>query len=156
MLDAIYKTVLMEHAKHKMNHFELKGPGSQQLYYKNPTCGDVMSLFWIVSEDDRLESVSFIGEGCSISMASVSIMTQQIKGKKIDQIAQQRQAMEQMIRIGTWDKKIDIGDAASLEGVHQLRARHNCALMGWQALDKALDSHEKYQWTIKKKNSIFK
>ncbi|WP_026690217.1 Fe-S cluster assembly sulfur transfer protein SufU [Alteribacter aurantiacus] len=133
MLDDLYRKLIMDHAKSKRNF--RKGQGSH-VHYKNPTCGDVMTLYWILNEFDEVEDVSFIGEGCSISMASCSMMTEMIKGKRVEEIQSMRKGMEQLIRKGE-QPNVDLGDALSLEGVHKLKARHNCALMPWQALDRA-------------------
>jgi nitrogen fixation protein NifU and related proteins len=135
MLNDLYRQLIMEHAGQKRNHREMK-EGSH-LHYKNPTCGDVMTLYWKWNEDGTLEEVSFIGEGCSISMASCSMMTEMVKGKNYEEITAMREGMEQLIRQGEEPREIDLGDALSLAGVYRLRARHNCALMPWQALDRA-------------------
>ncbi|TVP88903.1 MAG: SUF system NifU family Fe-S cluster assembly protein [Alkalicoccus sp.] len=135
MLDTLYRQLIMDHAGHKRNHREME-EGSH-LYYKNPTCGDVMTLYWKWDEEGRLEDISFVGEGCSISMASCSMMTEMTKGKSYEEIAALRDGVESLIRKGEETGDVDLGDALSLAGVHRLRARHNCALMPWQALDKA-------------------
>ncbi|UCZ54205.1 SUF system NifU family Fe-S cluster assembly protein [Bacillus shivajii] len=134
MLDNIYRQLIMDHSKKKRNFRDLKN--GSHLHYKNPTCGDVMTLYWIV-EDKTVVDVSFIGEGCSISMASCSMMTELIRGESVEEVFKMREAMERLIRNGELPKETDLGDAVSLEGVHKLRARHNCALMPWQALDRA-------------------
>ncbi len=72
------------------------------------------------------------------------MMTEQLKGRSLKEATQLRHAMEQMIRKGKIAEEVDLGDALSLEGVHKLRARHNCALMTWQALDRVLENHVEY------------
>ncbi|MBM7096150.1 SUF system NifU family Fe-S cluster assembly protein [Bacillus sp. H-16] len=136
MLDDLYRQLIMDHARYRRNH--RKG-GNEHLNYKNPTCGDVMTLYWTINKDNVIEDVSFTGEGCSISMASCSMMTVLVRGKHVTEVNQMKEAMEQLIRNGVppTDQEIDLGDALSLEGVHKLKARHNCALMPWQALDRA-------------------
>ncbi|WP_245747600.1 Fe-S cluster assembly sulfur transfer protein SufU [Anaerobacillus alkalidiazotrophicus] len=138
MLDQIYRQLVVDHAKNRRNHKRLDGPEVKHIHYKNPTCGDVMTLFILVT-DQRIEDISFVGEGCSISMASASIMTELLKGTELDEVLKLREGMERMIRHGEVPFDCDLGDALALEGVHKLRARHNCALMGWQALDRVLD-----------------
>jgi nitrogen fixation protein NifU and related proteins len=135
MLDDLYRQLIMDHSKKKRNHREIDG--GSHLHYKNPTCGDVMTLYWKWNENGTLEDISFVGEGCSISMASCSMMTELAKGKNYEEIAVMREGMERFIRNGEEAQNIDLGDALSLAGVHRLRARHNCALMPWQALDRA-------------------
>ena len=138
MLDHIYRQLVVDHAKNRRNHRCIDGEDVVQLHYKNPTCGDVMTLYMKLSDKGLIEDISFIGEGCSISMASASIMTDLLKGIYVKEASTLRQAMEKLIRIGEKPSDCDLGDAIALEGVHKLRARHNCALMGWQAFDRVL------------------
>ncbi|WP_416148302.1 Fe-S cluster assembly sulfur transfer protein SufU [Salipaludibacillus sp. HK11] len=145
MLDNIYRKVLMDHAKYKKNYGKLDGDDVRKTYYKNPTCGDVMTLY-LQLEQNKIKNVSFEGEGCSISMASSSMMTELIQDKDLTFVSETRNEFEQLIRTGEQtNDDIDLGDALSLQGVHKLRARHNCALMAWQALDKILEDETSYQ-----------
>lgn len=135
MLNDLYRKVVMDHAKYKRNYGKLEGEEIRKIHYKNPTCGDVITLYLQI-EKGKIKSASFEGEGCSISMASSSMMTELIRNKDLQLVAEIR---SQFVRKGKQtNDEIDLGDALSLEGVHRLRARHNCALMAWQALDKVL------------------
>ncbi|MEB1806390.1 MAG: SUF system NifU family Fe-S cluster assembly protein [Bacillaceae bacterium] len=145
MLDQLYRQLVVDHSKNRRNHRKLEGEQIKQLHYKNPTCGDVMTLFLKLSEAKKIEDISFIGEGCSISMASASMMTELLKGVSLKEAANLRQAMEALIRNGEISEEVDLGDAYALEGVHKLRARHNCALMAWQALDRAVGDEPEYE-----------
>ncbi|WP_026671940.1 Fe-S cluster assembly sulfur transfer protein SufU [Alkalihalobacterium bogoriense] len=136
MLDNLYHSVVLDHAKSKRNHRKTNGNNTLVKHYKNPTCGDVMTLYVNVSEENTIRDISFVGEGCSISMASCSMMTTRLKGVTLEEAFQLREAMETMIRKGIEPESIDLGDAIALKGVHQLKARHNCALMPWQAFDR--------------------
>lgn len=145
MLDQLYRQIVIDHSKKKRNYKRLEGEGMLQQHYRNPTCGDVMTLFIDLSEDKIIDNISFIGEGCTISMASASIMTELLKGISINEAAILRVAMENLIRKGEVPTNCDLVDALALEGVHKLRARHNCALMAWQALDKVLENECEYK-----------
>ncbi|MCP3029793.1 SUF system NifU family Fe-S cluster assembly protein [Halobacillus sp. A1] len=141
MLDNLYRQVVMDHAKYKRNYGELSGQSDiYKIHYKNPTCGDVMVLYIRIGTE-KIEDLSFEGEGCSISMASCSMMTDLLKNRTVKECVNKREAFERLIREGELDDEDDLGDAASLQGVHNLPARHNCALMPWQALDKWLEEH---------------
>ncbi|NMH68079.1 SUF system NifU family Fe-S cluster assembly protein [Bacillus sp. RO3] len=133
----------MDHNKNKRNYQAQDGDNIIETHYKNPTCGDVMTLFLMV-ENEILKEVTFLGDGCSISMASASMMTERLKNKPLSEAFAIRQAMERLIRDGMESEGVNLGDSLSLKGVHSLKARHNCALMPWQALDKALAHNEKY------------
>ncbi|MBM7647840.1 nitrogen fixation NifU-like protein [Bacillus ectoiniformans] len=144
MLDHLYRTVIMDHYKHKRNYERLTGDHIKKAHYKNPTCGDAMTLFLDI-EQEVVKKAAFIGEGCSISMASASMMSELIKNKSIKEISTMRKAFEELIRTGETDQEELLGDSLSLQGVHALKARHNCALMTWQALHKILNAEENYQ-----------
>ncbi|MFB5662516.1 Fe-S cluster assembly sulfur transfer protein SufU [Alteribacillus sp. HJP-4] len=146
MLENLYRTVVMEHAKHRKNVGILSGEDVHKVYYKNPTCGDVITLYIKVKED-AIRDVSFEGEGCSISMASSSMMTELIKNEDLEKVKSKRLAFEKLIREGKETQDQDLGEALALEGVHKLRARHNCALMAWQALDKVLENAYNYNFS---------
>ncbi|MCM3763250.1 SUF system NifU family Fe-S cluster assembly protein [Alkalihalobacillus oceani] len=145
ILEQLYRQLVIDHSKKRRNHRKIEGDTVLQKHYKNPTCGDVMTLFIQLSDKKVIEDISFVGEGCSISMASASMMTELLKGASLKAASQFRHAMEQMIREGEIQEDIDLGDALALEGVHQLKARHNCALMTWQALDRTLADYEEYK-----------
>ncbi|MCD1257682.1 SUF system NifU family Fe-S cluster assembly protein [Paenibacillus athensensis] len=136
MLDELYRKMVMDHYRNPRNKGKLP-EGTVRLAYKNPTCGDVMVLYLDVGED-RIHDIRFEGEGCSISMASCSMMTELVKGKSLTEVQVLITQFTKMIKDGNPEDIDLLEDAASLSGVHALRARHNCALMGWQALQKAL------------------
>ncbi|WP_101845301.1 Fe-S cluster assembly sulfur transfer protein SufU [Halobacillus sp. Marseille-P3879] len=142
MLDDLYRQVVMDHSKYKRNYGTLCGENNiNKVHYKNPTCGDIMVLYIRVGPKG-IEDLSFEGEGCSISMASCSMMTDLLKNQTVEASRKKRDAFERLIREGKIEENIDLGDAESLQGVHNLRARHNCALMPWQAFDKWLKEQE--------------
>lgn len=142
MLQDLYRKLVMEHAKYRRNYYKLDD-ALIKLHYKNPTCGDIMTLYLNV-ENDLITQAAFEGEGCSISMASCSMMTELVKGKRLEDVAILRAAFERLIRDGVIPTEVDLGDALALEGVHKLPARYNCALMPWQALDKAMLNISQY------------
>ncbi|MGM0873779.1 MAG: Fe-S cluster assembly sulfur transfer protein SufU [Bacillota bacterium] len=145
MLSDLYRKIVMEHAKYRRNYGKLEGDEVRKVHYKNPTCGDVITLYLLL-EGKKIKNATFEGEGCSISMASSSMMTELIKSNDLETVSSIRGEFEQLIREGKQSNDhIDLGDALSLQGVHKLRARHNCALMAWQALDKALQEVESYK-----------
>ncbi|MCM3791444.1 SUF system NifU family Fe-S cluster assembly protein [Domibacillus indicus] len=143
MLDNLYRQVIMDHYRQKRNFKELEGENVRKVHYKNPTCGDIMTLF-LELEQHRVKKAAFLGEGCSISMASASMMTELIENKSLQEAAHLRKAFEDLIRQGKETDTVELGDSLSLKGVHNLKARHNCALMTWQALDKALKDEKEY------------
>lgn len=139
MLENLYKQIVMDHYKNPRNKGKLEGDGAIQFPYKNPTCGDVMVLYMTVDENQKINDVKFEGEGCSISMASCSMMTDLVKGKSFAEAEKLIGTFTDMIKKGELPEDEDeLGDALALSGVHKLRARHNCSLLGWNGLERAI------------------
>jgi nitrogen fixation NifU-like protein len=142
MLEQLYKQIVMDHYKNPRNKGKIEGEGAIQFPYKNPTCGDVMVLYMTLDEGNKIKDVKFEGEGCSISMASCSMMTDLVKGKTVEEAKRLIGLFTGMIKNGDIPEDEDeLGDALALSGVHKLRARHNCSLLGWNGLDRALSQH---------------
>ncbi|GAA3404623.1 Fe-S cluster assembly sulfur transfer protein SufU [Paenibacillus hodogayensis] len=142
MLENLYKQIVMDHSKNPRNKGKLEGDDSIQFPYKNPTCGDVMVLYMTLDENRNIRDVKFEGEGCSISMASCSMMTDLVKGKSVEEAEHLIHLFTNMIKNGELPEDEDeLGDALALSGVHKLRARHNCSLLGWNGLEKAIKQH---------------
>lgn len=143
MLDQLYKQVVMDHYQKPRNRGRIENPDANRLPYKNPTCGDIIVLGVVINSQNTIEDIKYEGEGCSISMASCSMMTEQVKGKTINQAKNLIHLFKGMIKTGNSLEDESLGDAHYLIGVHKFTARHNCALMGWQALEKILMLHER-------------
>lgn len=135
-LNHLYRQIVMDHAKNRRNHRELD-QYTHKIHYKNPTCGDVMTMYARMN-DDRIEALTFIGDGCFISMASSSMFTTIANGKTITEVQALSEKVENMIRNGTKIEDEALEEVMSLENVHQLPARYNCALMPYQAFAKLL------------------
>ncbi|MGJ9385002.1 Fe-S cluster assembly sulfur transfer protein SufU [Salipaludibacillus sp. CF4.18] len=97
MLNDLYRTVVMDHAKYRQNYGKLEGEDVRKIHYKNPTCGDVMILYLQI-EQSKIKNISFEGEGCAISMASSSMMTELIQNKDLKVVSEIRSEFEQLIR----------------------------------------------------------
>ena len=135
-LDQLYRSVIMEHYKHPKNKGVLEN-GNVTIDMNNPTCGDVIRLTMNV-EDDIIQDVNFEGEGCSISMASASMMTQMIKGKKTDEAIKLAHAFSEMMLGEELDESIDLDDLEALSGVAKFPARNKCATLSWKAMEKGV------------------
>src|SRR3990172_8717938 len=82
---ALYQAQILEHYKHPKNRGVLD-PATHAGSESNPLCGDSISLTLRVDGSDRVEDVRFDGEGCAVSMASASILTEQVKGKTLAEV----------------------------------------------------------------------
>ena len=140
-LDQLYQQVILDHSRQR------HGSGSVDAYpatshQVNPTCGDEVTLGVVLDADGSIESLAWDGDGCSISQASLSMMTDMVEGKNPQEVADLYHAMETMMHSrgkGVDDTVLDLlEDAAALEGTSKFPNRVKCALLGWYALRDAM------------------
>lgn len=136
-LDMLYRQVIMDHYKNPRNRGVIEDGVTIDL--NNPTCGDSLRLQLQV-EDGTVKDAKFEGEGCSISLASASMMTQIVKGKSVDEALQLANIFSQMVQGKDYDTEtFDLGDIEALSGVSKFPARIKCATLAWKALEKGVD-----------------
>ncbi len=140
-LDQLYRRVIMDHYKTPRNKGTLEN-NSVNIEMNNPTCGDRIQLTLQV-EDGIVKDAKFDGEGCSISMASASMMTQAVKGQEIDTALKLSGIFSDMMLGKEYDDSIDLGDIEALQGVSQFPARIKCATLAWKAMEKGVQNEEK-------------
>lgn len=131
----------MDHYKNPRNKGSLED-NSVTIDMNNPTCGDRIHLTLQV-EDGIVQNAKFDGEGCSISMSSASMMTQIVKGKKIEEALELADIFSKMMLGEDFDKdKYDLGDVEALQGVAKFPARIKCATLAWKAMEKGVKNDE--------------
>src|SRR5690625_7846187 len=134
-LDTLYRQVIMDHYKHPRNRGTFEDE-SLTVEMNNPTCGDRIFLQFKM-DGDIVQDVKFTGEGCSISLASASMMTQAIKGKKIDEALEMSQNFSKMMLGQEIDfEEFGLEDIEALQGVANFPARIKCATLAWKAMEK--------------------
>jgi len=140
-LDSLYRQVIMDHYKSPRNYGTLSD-NALTLEMNNPTCGDRIEVHLMI-EDDRIKDVKFEGEGCSISLASASMMTEAVKGKKLVDALTMSETFSRLM-LGEIDELSDqdMGDAEALKGVSKFPARIKCATLAWKAMEKATNQSE--------------
>lgn len=139
-LDDLYRRVIMDHYQRPRNRGRLED-GAITIELNNPTCGDTISLQLQV-EDGKIENAKFMGEGCSISLASASMMTEAVKGLKVDEALELVDLFSQMVQGEDVDlDKFPLEDIEALTGVSKFPARIKCATLAWKALEKGVHSH---------------
>lgn len=139
-LDQLYRRVIMDHYKNPRNKGKLEN-GSLTVDMNNPTCGDRIHLTLKV-EEGKVVDAKFEGEGCSISMASASMMTQAIKGKDIETALKLSKIFSDMMQGKEVDDSIDLGDIEALQGVSKFPARIKCATLAWKALERGIEQEK--------------
>ena len=141
-LSSLLQEVILDHYKRPRNRGQLPDADAV-VHMNNPTCGDEVVLRLRLS-GDTIADAKFEGVGCSISQASISMMTQLLKGKtSADAVALMRRFTEMMHGDEAAARDKQLGDLRALAGVSKFAARVKCALLGWNALEEALK--EKHQ-----------
>ncbi|HLR98617.1 MAG TPA: SUF system NifU family Fe-S cluster assembly protein [Mycolicibacillus parakoreensis] len=139
-LEQIYQEVILDHYKHP-HHRGLREPFDAEVHHVNPVCGDELTLRVRLSPDRRrVVDISYDAQGCSISQAATSVLTDQLIGMPVDAAMQTVSAFTEMVSSrGTVDGDEDvIGDGIAFAGVAKYPARVKCALLGWTAFVAAL------------------
>jgi len=136
-LASLFQEVILDHYKRPRNRGPLED-ATAVVHMNNPTCGDEVVLR-VKLEGDRIVDAKFDGVGCSISQASISMMTQLLKGKTVaDAVVLTRRFTEMMHGDEAAARDRQLGDLRTLAGVSKFAARVKCALLGWNALEEAL------------------
>jgi nitrogen fixation NifU-like protein len=132
-LDALYQEIILDHYK-SPHHAGLREPYEVQVHHVNPTCGDEVTLR-VHLDGETVADVSYDALGCSISQASVSVMTDLVIGRPLSE-ALAVQAEFQLLMQGRGQVEPDedtLEDAVAFAGVAKFPARVKCALLGWMA-----------------------
>ena len=138
-LTSLYQQLILEHYRNPRNKGEL-ADHTVEAYVANPVCGDEVKV-QIRLDGDRIEEIAFDGQGCSISQASVSMMTALVKGRERSEaigLADLFTAMMHGGEVASGDRSL--GDLRALQGVSKFPVRIRCALLAFDALRKALST----------------
>lgn len=135
-LDQLYRAVILEHSQTPRRRGTLD-ESTTQIELRNPTCGDVIQVQLNV-QDGVVKDVRFDGSGCTISLASASMMTDAIIGKPIEEALNLSKEFSQVVQGNETKDQNALGDAMMLSGVSKFPARIKCATLSWKALEKAL------------------
>ncbi|MSR20042.1 MAG: SUF system NifU family Fe-S cluster assembly protein [Gemmatimonadetes bacterium] len=136
-LNSLYQQLILEHYRNPRNKAELEEK-TVEVHLANPVCGDEIRLQLRI-EDDHIAEAKFVGQGCSISQAAVSMMTSLLKGRSLADADGVAKRFTQMMH-GDQDAAKDkaLGDLRALQGVSKFPVRIKCALLGFDALQEAL------------------
>src|SRR3954447_8051269 len=134
-VETLYQEIILDHYRNP-RHAGLREPYTTEAHHVNPTCGDEVTLRVRVSgagDAAVVEDVSYSGEGCSISQASTSVLTELVTGSSVAQGMHVAEAFVALLQ-GTGDADEDVlGDGIAFAGVARYPARVKCALLGWMA-----------------------
>lgn len=135
-LEDLYKEVILDHYKSPRNKREMAG-AERSCTKNNPLCGDEITVF--VHEDDgTILDVSFVGQGCSISQSSASMMTEAVVGKTNDEVTDRIAGFRGMMAGEVEADEDAFGELVALKGVVKYPVRVKCAVLAWDVLQEAL------------------
>ncbi|PHS72021.1 MAG: SUF system NifU family Fe-S cluster assembly protein [Cycloclasticus sp.] len=135
----LYQEVIFDHNRNPRN-FRVMDDADRQIDGFNPLCGDRLTLF-IKLDGDKIADASFQGQGCAISTASASLMTDIVKGQT-EQEAQHLFSLFHKMATGEHVEMDELGKLAVLAGVCEYPARVKCATLPWHTLDALLKGVE--------------
>lgn len=138
-MEGMYQEVILDHYKNPKNA-GLRDPFDAEVHHVNPSCGDEQTLRVKLSDDGRVvEDISYDADGCSISQASTSVMTEEIVGLPVTEAMEKLAEFEKMVTSrGQIEGDVElIGDGVAFGGVSKFPARVKCALLGWKAFQAA-------------------
>lgn len=137
-LRELYQEVIFDHYR-RPRHFGHLAHANRIAQGHNPLCGDRIELELQVGSDGRIEDVAFTGEGCAISTASASLLSEAVKGLRVEEALGLFERMHGALVDGDAGVPGALGKLAVLEGVKQFPARVKCAMLAWHTLRNALN-----------------
>ncbi|MEE6296506.1 Fe-S cluster assembly sulfur transfer protein SufU [Georgenia wangjunii] len=143
-MEQLYQQVILDHARARHGAGELE-PFDAESFQVNPTCGDEVRLRVAVEHTvagPRITGVGWVGQGCSISQASLSVLTDLVTGTDVATAERVGESFRDLMRNRGVEldpeRQDSLGDATAFTGVARYSARVKCALLGWMALRDAL------------------
>jgi nitrogen fixation NifU-like protein len=136
-LKELYRDVILDHNRSPRNFGQLQ-PADAEAAGHNPLCGDKLTLT-LRMQGDRVQDLRFEGQGCAISTASASLMTEAVKGRSREEIARLFEQVHALLTAPTASPAADLGKLLALAGVAEFPARVKCASLCWHTLNAALE-----------------
>ena len=146
-LKELYQEIILEHGKNPRNLRRTENFNKEATGY-NPLCGDKVHIYLKLNENKKVDDISFEGSGCAISMASASIMTDLIRGRKENEVKDIVKDFLYMIKEKPELSSKNLKDDEKtklmcLSGVKQYPMRVKCATLSWHTLTSAIDNIQK-------------
>jgi nitrogen fixation NifU-like protein len=146
-LSDLYRELILDHTRNP-RHFGKLPEATHFAEGINPLCGDKLKMYFAIDNTGCITDARFEGSGCAISVASASLLTDAVVGKKTDFA---RDYLSAVISLLSDDSKLpddieqrfELGKLKALEGVKQFPSRVKCATLAWHALRSALQNDKK-------------
>jgi nitrogen fixation NifU-like protein len=140
-MEDLYQEIILDHYRKPKNRAPTLENEDVHVHHSNPLCGDEMDLRLRVADGD-LDAVVFDGEGCSISQASASAMTQAVIGRDLKDGLDLAEDFRLMMHGDDPKRADDLLDGVAFQGVSKFPVRVKCALLGWMALRDAIETYQ--------------
>jgi nitrogen fixation protein NifU and related proteins len=144
-LDDLYQEIILDHYRSPRNRAGDLEPHDVHVHHSNPLCGDELDLRLRVdaadSEHPKIDALAYDGEGCSISMASASAMSEAVKGRDLADADDLAETFRLMMHGEGIKREDDLLDGVAFQGVAKFPVRVKCALLGWMALKDAMQTY---------------
>ena len=139
-LDDLYREVILDHYRNPRNKHDLEA-ANVELTHNNPLCGDEVTIHAVV-KDGVVVDLAFEGQGCSISQASASMLTELVKGKPMTEVEALILKFRSMMAGKPPEDEEDLGDLVALKGVVKYPVRIKCAVLAWDTLQEGVQERK--------------
>lgn len=139
-LDDLYREVILDHYRTPRGDDAIAEPDVSVEGF-NPLCGDELKMELGIDPDGRITALHIEPNGCSISVASASMLAEQLAGKTVAEAIALKKVFKEVMRGADWPEG-DFGDLEALEGVKNFPVRIKCALLAWMTLEQALAQYD--------------
>ena len=137
-LRELYRDLILDHARSPRHFGKLPAP-THEAEGINPLCGDKLRLYLEIDAGGRIVETAFEGTGCAISVASASLLTDDVTGLSRDEAVARLEAVIGVLTGELEEGGIDLGRLAALKGVREFPSRVKCATLAWHALRSAVE-----------------
>lgn len=139
-LRELYRELILDHARHP-RHFGKLEDVTHSAEGINPLCGDKLTLYLNVDDQQRIKEACFEGSGCAISVASASLLTDTVTGMQTSEANEFFAAItEALAGTGAESPGVELGKLRALAGVREFPSRVKCATLAWHAMNSALNN----------------
>jgi nitrogen fixation NifU-like protein len=136
----LYQEVILDHNRQPRNCYAMDC-ATRSADGHNPLCGDIVKVYLRI-EDGLIEEISFQGEGCAICTASTSLMTEAVKGKRVEEARDLFEEFHHMLTGVAAEQGLELGKLKVFEGVREYPVRVKCATLAWHTLNAAMDNED--------------
>jgi nitrogen fixation protein NifU and related proteins len=138
-LDELYQAVILDHSRRPRNFATQPVPPAFHAEGVNPSCGDEIEVWVSFHPDGKIDKVTFKGQGCAISQSAASIMTVKTTGRSVEDARDLISGFHNIVSTEADPDMDTFGEMAVFAGVRQFPQRVKCAMLGWRALEQALN-----------------